>query len=296
MCDDCQSYAYYLKREEDILDANRGTEIFPVYPSQLKIETGFEHLSCVKLSLKGIFRWFTECCHTPVGNTSSPRMPYVGVVHNFIDLSEEEKEKELGPVTLRIFAKFGKGPFPPGAHQKVPLRLMMTIAPFLIRGILLKKSLPNPFFDTASRSPTKEPRAVTKEERDHLKTLARAATLLLVMISHPVFSQVPERNLHALSEKINRSLPEVYDPVTKLVRTTVENNHLFYHFLLDANQAEYTFALPKVKAQIERTICSKPLERSILREYNASIVYKYENVKGMSLGEFMVRPEFCGKK
>lgn len=98
-----------------------------------------------------------------------------------------------------------------------------------------------------------------------------------------------------LSSTINKSLPETWDHATKLLRTTVENNNIFYYFVLKANEDEYKWALPKVKAQVLRTICSKPREKSILKDYQANIVYKYESDKGLTLGEFMIKPDHCHK-
>jgi hypothetical protein len=117
-----------------------------------------------------------------------------------------------------------------------------------------------------------------------------------VLLSLNVFGQISKPTLQEVSAKVNRSLPEVYDAVTKLVTTTVENNNFSYHFLVDANQDEFNKALPKVKNQILSTLCTKNIERSILKDHNANIVYRYENVKGQSLGEFMVKPDHCPKK
>ncbi len=101
--------------------------------------------------------------------------------------------------------------------------------------------------------------------------------------------------LEETSNKLNKDLPEVYDPVTKLRTTTVENNNIIYNFLVDANQKEYDWAMPKVRNQVMSTICSKSRERTILKGHKANIVYRYENVKGQSLGEFMIKPEQCAR-
>lgn len=115
--------------------------------------------------------------------------------------------------------------------------------------------------------------------------------LLLIFLLSTSFTYA--ETLEDYSREMNKTLPEVYDPVTKLMRTTVENNNFKYHFLLNANHAEYAWALPKVKAQILKKICSKSSEKKILKGFKSSIVYSYENVKGQSLGEFMVKPDHC---
>ena len=92
---------------------------------------------------------------------------------------------------------------------------------------------------------------------------------------------------------MNKDLPEIYDHMTKLMRTSVENNNLKYQFLINADQKEYNWALPKVRTQILANICKNARQKAILKNYRANIVYSYENVKGQSLGEFMVRPDHC---
>lgn len=115
-----------------------------------------------------------------------------------------------------------------------------------------------------------------------------------LLISLPLLAQVTRPSLKDISVLENKSLPQIYDHATKLNTTTVENNNFYYHFLVGATQKEFDFALPKVKAQILKTICSRKTERTILKEHKANIVYRYESDKGISLGEFMVKPDFCG--
>src|SRR4051812_45695184 len=67
-CDDCQIYALHLGRE-DILDARGGTEALMSSPSQVTLSTGADQLRCVRLSPKGLYRWYAGCCNSPLGNT-----------------------------------------------------------------------------------------------------------------------------------------------------------------------------------------------------------------------------------
>lgn len=69
LCDDCQAFARYLGQEKKALDPQGGTEIFAVTPSQIKFTKGLENLTCLKLSEKGMLRWYTSCCKTPIANT-----------------------------------------------------------------------------------------------------------------------------------------------------------------------------------------------------------------------------------
>lgn len=115
--------------------------------------------------------------------------------------------------------------------------------------------------------------------------------LLSLMMLFLTFSA--NASLREEASRINKDLPEIYDPVTKLVTTTVENNNLIFNFIVDASQGEFDWALPKVKSQVLKTICRSTRERKVLRELKSNVVYRYENAKGQSLGEFLVRPEHC---
>lgn len=102
-------------------------------------------------------------------------------------------------------------------------------------------------------------------------------------------------SLKDISDKWNKDLPEKFDSITKLQKTTTENNNFIHHFIVDANQFEFDTALPKVKQQIMSSICSKPREKHLLNVQKANLVYRYESIRGLSLGEFMVRPEHCSR-
>ncbi len=98
-----------------------------------------------------------------------------------------------------------------------------------------------------------------------------------------------------ISQKVNKNLPVIYDSVTKLTRTTVENDYFVYHYLVDGTKEEFDRALPMVKGNITKTICRDNPNRTILVDLKKSIVYRYESPKGISLGQFMVSPSHCQK-
>lgn len=116
---------------------------------------------------------------------------------------------------------------------------------------------------------------------------------ILFVFSVNTSASNPPKTLAEISANLNKSLPEIFDLVTKLVSTSVENNNFKYHFIIKANHKEYSWALPKVKSSILETICSRPREKLLLKQHRANIVYSYENVEGHFLGQFMVKPEHC---
>lgn len=73
-----------LEQEHKILDQYGATDIFQLPVAHLYITTGNEHIACLRLSQKGIYRWFAKCCNTLIGNTLGGKAPFIGVVHNFM--------------------------------------------------------------------------------------------------------------------------------------------------------------------------------------------------------------------
>ena len=181
LCDDCQTYAHHLGTAENILDENGGTEVTPLYPAQIELTKGIENLRCVRLSPKGLFRWYAGCCQTPIANSVSATVPFAGVVHTFLDLRNEvDRVAALGPVYVRFFGRFGIGILPPKTANKNSLKLILYSLPFLMTGFLNKKHKPNPFFDTATGQPKVIPTILTKTERDKIRkklTILREAKL-----------------------------------------------------------------------------------------------------------------------
>lgn len=77
-CDDCQALARFLGRS-DILDAWGGADIVQLAPSKLRVTGELSALQCVRLSAKGMHRWYCGECKTPLGNTLTAGVPFVGL-------------------------------------------------------------------------------------------------------------------------------------------------------------------------------------------------------------------------
>ena len=169
-CDDCQSYLHHLKRA-DLLDENGGTEVIPVYPADIKILSGKEHLKCTRLSSKGMFRFSTTCCNTPVGN-AQPNMPWFGIHRCMCTAKGPDKiDKTLGPIRASIMGRFAKGTPPAGTPKKFSLGGFLIVVPFIIKGKILKKSNSSPFFVEGGKTPIVNPHVLSQDELQ----LARAS-------------------------------------------------------------------------------------------------------------------------
>src|SRR5689334_2851856 len=69
-CDDCQAFLHHLGRL-DLLDACGGTDIVQVAPAFLSLQSGKDRVAGIRLTAKGLYRWYASCCKTPLGNTVS---------------------------------------------------------------------------------------------------------------------------------------------------------------------------------------------------------------------------------
>lgn len=131
------------------------------------------------------------------------------------------------------------------------------------------------------------------KKTDIKQTLYKYKGMKLICACLFLFISLASASLEEFSKKVNGNLPEIYDPVTKLMRSTIENNLFVYHFLVDATPEEFKTAFPKVQSQIRSSACRLKTERTVLTQYKTGIEYRYENVKGQSLGSFIIRPDFC---
>lgn len=59
-CSDCQAALHHLGRT-DLFDGHGGTDIVQVAPSALSFDRGFERIVGLRLTPKGLFRWYATC-------------------------------------------------------------------------------------------------------------------------------------------------------------------------------------------------------------------------------------------
>jgi hypothetical protein len=167
-CHDCRAFAHWLERE-DLLDARGGTAINQLARARLEITEGADEIRCMRLSAKGLHRWYAECCRTPLGNTI-PRIPYIGVVRSAFEAPPADDLSTFGEeMAAHVGAAVG-GP-PPGA--KLTFRSLAHVTGLLASWFFRGLGHPTPFFDRNNR-PTVAPRVLTGEERQKLREHPRA--------------------------------------------------------------------------------------------------------------------------
>ena len=161
-CKDCQAFARLLERT-DIVDQAGGTDIFQMAPARMRLIAGIEALRCSRLSGK-VLRWYSDCCRTPIANTSTnPRFPLVAVIHSFMnhEASGRSRDEMLGPPLCRIFERSAIGRLPSNAPPPLSFgvfgRRIFKFIGWWVHGL----ARPTPFFDDRTKAPRALPRMLT---------------------------------------------------------------------------------------------------------------------------------------
>ena len=102
-CRDCQAFAFFLGRQEEILDERGGSDLIQVLPKNVTFTHGIQALACLRLTQKGMVRWYASCCRTPIGNTlATPRVSFVGLLSTCLENPGVPLDDAFGPVRARI--------------------------------------------------------------------------------------------------------------------------------------------------------------------------------------------------
>ena len=155
-CKDCQAFANQVEDNSTALNEFGGTEIMQIPLSHLDIKQGMEHVACLQLKEKRLLRWYTNCCGTLIGNTVGIKLPFVGVIHAFVD-SGQEIDAKVGAVLGSVYLEQANGDLPVELKGKrsqfsIMLRILRKLLLWKVQG----KSIPNPFFDKQG-NPAVEP-------------------------------------------------------------------------------------------------------------------------------------------
>lgn len=166
-CDDCQAFVHFLGRADDIFDAHGGTEITQMSQANVGFTAGMDKIAAMRLTPKGLIRWYASCCGTPIGNTlGTSAMPFIGVIQAFIDAPSAA----LGPIRGRGWAKSAKGGRDSVPKDGLPdvvmlARVLGKLLKWRLRGDHKRSAL----FEAATGRPFVEPRVLAEGEREDLR-------------------------------------------------------------------------------------------------------------------------------
>lgn len=168
-CSDCQAFARFTGRD-GVLDQWGGTDIWQMSPGDMEVEIEGDALACVRLSDKGMHRWYCGECKTPIANTMTASLPFVGVIHTFMDhASSGVGRDELLGVGHAVQTESAYGDGAPkqkaSAIFKVVLRTMAMVLGRKITG----RGKRTPFFDAKTGAPRATPNVLRAEDRRKLE-------------------------------------------------------------------------------------------------------------------------------
>jgi hypothetical protein len=163
-CKDCRAFARWLDRA-DMLDEAGGSDIVQVARARVVFEAGLDQLACLRLSEKGLHRFYTACCRTPFGNTQ-PRMPFLGIADAAFDPADADRRRGAIPPLVRIQTQSATARLPPGGAPALRMlphitRLLLT---WSLRGLGGET-----FFDPRTGKPRVDPRVLSPAERSALR-------------------------------------------------------------------------------------------------------------------------------
>lgn len=166
-CKDCQAYAHFLGKADEILDEMGGSDVVATLPRHVTFTQGLEALACMSLSDRGMLRWYASCCNTPIGNTARDfKVSHVGLLHNCLRDPSASLDDAFGPVRMRVGMKSAKGS-PKAMAASTTVSLLRFMARLI--GARLGGSYKNtPFFDPATGTPRVSPKVLTPDERARL--------------------------------------------------------------------------------------------------------------------------------
>jgi Family of unknown function (DUF6151) len=162
-CLDCQAAARWLGRD-DILDAHGATEVLPTWPAQIHISAGAAEIRLLRLSSKGLHRWYAGCCRAPLANSfGHTRLPFTGLIRARLDATDAALLARFGPVH-GIQGRYAPGGCPPGAARTATADDIRGVLVLLARGLVRGAKTPSPFFDRHGQ-PIVAATVLTPEER-----------------------------------------------------------------------------------------------------------------------------------
>lgn len=164
-CSDCQAFGRYFGPEAGVLDPRGGTEIIQVSQSRLRFDQGLEQLACLRLSPRGLLRWYARCCNTPLGNTlPNPKVSLIGLVHSCMD--HASIDRDFGPQVADVNTNSALGESRPRQSG-----LARTIGRFLVMMAKDRASgryRRSPLF-TGEGKPVADPHVLERAKVDALK-------------------------------------------------------------------------------------------------------------------------------
>jgi len=84
----------------------------------------------------------------------------------FTSADSNKLDQALGPVRASILGMYAKGTPPPGTPKKFNFKGFTIVMPFILKGLVLGKTKPSPFFESDGKTAIVPPHVLSLEERN----------------------------------------------------------------------------------------------------------------------------------
>lgn len=170
-CTDCRAFARFLGKSAEVLDEQGGTEVLQVAHSRLRFTQGIDQLAAIRLSDKGLVRWYAQCCKTPIGNTMvSPKMAFIGLVDTCLDSTRLDADFGADIAVANVGTALGAPKPKQRGIAGVIARFLSILVAARVSGSYKRSSL----YD-ASGALRVEPKVLSADERAQLSDAAGSA-------------------------------------------------------------------------------------------------------------------------
>ena len=147
-CDDCLTAAVAMGQP---YPGSAGVAVVQTTPDRVHIDKGADRLGILRLSPRGLYRWYATCCGVPLFNTPPKRgVPYVA-----LHAGRVASPEDLGPVRAHVNA---------GAESRGLWRAIPGIIARTAAARLTGRWKETPFFD-GDGSPVAAETVLTRAQR-----------------------------------------------------------------------------------------------------------------------------------
>ncbi|MEO8315668.1 MAG: DUF6151 family protein [Pseudomonadota bacterium] len=166
-CRDCQAFAHFLGDAAAILDERGGSEIVQTVPSSIEFTQGRDQLACIRLTGKGLLRWYARCCNTPIANTpANYKLSFAGIVHSCLVGGRASVENSFGPIDMCVHTRSARGR--DRLAQKGVLKGIVAILRTLAVARVTGRYRRTPFFAWRDGKPVVVPQVLSAERRTEI--------------------------------------------------------------------------------------------------------------------------------
>ena len=165
-CDDCRAFIRHIDRAGDLLTEHGGTAVIHSTPARYTLTEGRDQLAAVRLSPKGLLRFYASCCNTPLGSVlEKPGIPLVSIARVALPA---DASAHIG-ASRGVNARFAIGDRSTlDAAERLPLSVLPATLCRLMLQKLQGQAYPSTFHEADGR-PILEPTVLSAGQRAALQ-------------------------------------------------------------------------------------------------------------------------------